>query len=212
MKQKDQSTFDDCRGMMDTVISRRLAVGSSALAVLGLLSGAAFGQAQEKEPDSRRPAPKPPRQMQERMEQAKAFAERMRNAGSMEERQQIMNEQMAWQRQRAMEDLKDQLGISDTEWPVLKPRIETVYNMVHPQPQMNPANQVPKTELEQRSRELHELLRDEGAAADQIKAKLTALRAAKSKANQELVAARQTLRQLMTLRQEAMLVLNGLLD
>jgi len=50
------------------------------------------------------------------------------------------------------------------------------------------------------------------AAADQIKAKLTALRAAQSGAAQELAKARQSLRQLLTLRQEAVLVLNGLLD
>jgi hypothetical protein len=38
------------------------------------------------------------------------------------------------------------------------------------------------------------------------------LRAAKEKAVQELAKARQGLRQLMNLRQEAVLVLNGLLD
>ena len=42
--------------------------------------------------------------------------------------------------------------------------------------------------------------------------KLAALRAARQKAAQDLVTARQSLRQLMTLRQEALLVLNGLLD
>jgi outer membrane protein TolC len=73
-------------------------------------------------------------------------------------------------------------------------------------------NEQPKTELEQRSRELRELLRGDKTDVDQIKAKLTAFRAAKDKANQQLAGARQTLRQLMSLRQEAVLVLNGLLD
>jgi hypothetical protein len=73
-------------------------------------------------------------------------------------------------------------------------------------------NEPPKTELEQRSRELRELLRDDAAGADQIKAKLTAFRAAKEKTARELAGARQSLRQLMSLRQEAVLVLNGLLD
>jgi hypothetical protein len=41
---------------------------------------------------------------------------------------------------------------------------------------------------------------------------VTAFRAAKEKANQQLAGARQSLRQLMSLRQEAVLVLNGLLD
>jgi len=47
---------------------------------------------------------------------------------------------------------------------------------------------------------------------DQIKTKATALRVAKERTAQELGKARQNLRQVMTLRQEALLVLNGLLD
>ena len=53
---------------------------------------------------------------------------------------------------------------------------------------------------------------DKEASAAQIKGKLTALRAAQVNANQELTKARQNLRQILTLRQEATLVLNGLLD
>ena len=60
--------------------------------------------------------------------------------------------------------------------------------------------------------ELRQILSDKGASADQIKAKLTALRAAQNSAAQELAKARQNLRQVMTIRQEALLVLNGLLD
>ena len=47
---------------------------------------------------------------------------------------------------------------------------------------------------------------------DQIKAKLTALRAAREQARRELATAQRSLRQLLTLRQEAHLVLRGLLD
>jgi Spy/CpxP family protein refolding chaperone len=70
----------------------------------------------------------------------------------------------------------------------------------------------PKNEVEQRDRELRELVQADKPDMDQIKAKLAAYRAAKSKANQELAAARQALRQIMNLRQEAVLVLNGLLE
>ena len=66
--------------------------------------------------------------------------------------------------------------------------------------------------MDKASSELRELLRNESATAEQIKAKLAALRAAKQKAAQDLATARQSLRQLMSLRQEALLVLNGLLD
>jgi len=77
---------------------------------------------------------------------------------------------------------------------------------------MGPMNERPKTEGDKASSELRKLLRNESARAEQIKAKLGALRAAKQKVAQELATARQSLRQLMTLRQEALLVLNGLLD
>jgi len=212
MMHKDRNTWNRFRRRTDSIISRRAALGLSGVAVLGPLFHSALGQTEEEKPEAKTPPAKPPRQMQERMEQSRAFAERMRNADSMEERQQIMNEQMAWQRQRAFDDLKEQLGLSDQEWSVVKPRLQTVYDLVHPRPPMMGRSEPPKTEAEQISRALRELLREEKAPADQIKAGLTALRAAKGKVNQELAAARQTLRQLMTLRQEAVLVLNGLLD
>jgi len=46
----------------------------------------------------------------------------------------------------------------------------------------------------------------------EIKAKPGALRAAKEKARRALASARQNLRQVMIVRQEAVLVLNGLLE
>jgi hypothetical protein len=44
MKPQDQSRFDYGRRTTDAGISRRAAVGSSGLAILGLLSGSVFGQ------------------------------------------------------------------------------------------------------------------------------------------------------------------------
>jgi len=175
---------------------------------LGLRAGFARGQEGGKEVERKGP----PRGMQERMEGARAFGQRMREAGSMEERMKIMAERNAWERERAVEAMKDTLGFSDREWTVVKPRIEKVYNLVHPQTSFGPRNAEPGTEVERRSGELREVLRDEDAKAEAIKAKLTALRAAKEKTRRELAAARQNLRQLMTLRQEAHLVLRGLLE
>ena len=68
------------------------------------------------------------------------------------------------------------------------------------------------TPVDQAKSELRELLSNKDAAPEQIKAGLTALRLANEKARQELAKARQDLRQLMTVRQEATLVLSGLLD
>jgi DNA repair exonuclease SbcCD ATPase subunit len=210
MKPQDQSRFDYGRRTTDAGISRRAAVGSSGLAILGLLSGSVFGQ-EKKEPERKEAEAKSRKDGQERMEQFKAFSKRMSNA-SPEERMKIMEERRVQEHQRAIEDFKDRLGVSDKEWPVIKPRVEKVYNMVHPLPQMRPGNEQAKTEVEHRSNELRELLHKEGTGADQIKAKLTALRAAKERAAQELATAKQSLRQLMTLRQEAEMVLSGLLD
>jgi hypothetical protein len=212
MKQKDQNVRINSREMPDAVISRRLALGSSGWAVVGLLSRSAFGQTENKGTDAKKPTAQPPKEFQERMEKQKAFTERMRNASSNEERQQVMNEERAWQRQQGIDALKKELRVSEQEWAVIKPRFMAVYDLVRPATQMTGRNEPLKTELEQRSRELRELVQADKADMDQIKAKLAAYRAAKGKANQELAAARQTLRQLMNLRQEAVLVLNGLLD
>jgi len=194
----------------DAGISRRRIAGSSGLAILGLLSGTVFGQ-EKKEPQRREAEARSRKEGRERMEEFKDFSERMRDAGP-EERMKIMEERRVQDHQRAIEDFKDRLGVSDKEWAVVKPRIEKVYNLMHPQPQMKTGNERPRTEVERRSSELRDLLRSKGAAVDKIKAGLTALRTAKQKAGQELVTAKQDLRQLMTLRQEAELVLSGLLD
>ena len=211
MRQQGQSGFDYGHRTTDAVISRRVAVSSSGLMLFGLLSGSVLGQEEKKEPNRKGPDGGPPKRGREQMEEIKAFAERMRNAGP-EERMKIMEERRAQEHRRAIEDFKDRLKVSDKEWPVVKPRIEKVYNLMHPLPQMKTGNERPKSEVERRSSELRELLRSEGAAVDKIKAGLMALRAAKEKATQELVTAKQDLRQLMTLRQEAELVLSGLLD
>jgi len=206
MTHSDRNTLNPLRRRTDSRISRRAALSSSGGIMLSLLVDCAFGQGEEK------PAVKPPEQAQGRVEQSRAFMERLRQAGSMEERQQIMSEQAAWQRQRAFEDLKAQLGLSDQEWSVVKPRLQRVYDLVRSRMPAMGRNEQPKTEVEQRSRELSELLRDEKAEVSQIRAKLTALRAAKERTVQELIKARQSLRQVLTLRQEAILVLNALLD
>jgi hypothetical protein len=204
MKQQDRGTWGGCHATNRTVISRRAAIGSSGLAVLSVLSASALGQERGSEP---------PREIQERMEQFRQFSERMRNAGSPEERTRIMEERNAWERTRAVEDLKRQLEVSDQEWTAIKPRVEAVYNLMQPQPQFGgPGNMRPMSPVDRGKSELRGVLSDKNAAADQIKAKLTALRAAQVNANQELARARQNLRQIMTLRQEATLVLNGLLD
>jgi len=59
---------------------------------------------------------------------------------------------------------------------------------------------------------LREILEKDDATPDQIKTKLTALRAAKESARQKLAAARKGLREVCTLKQEAQLCIFGLLE
>lgn len=59
---------------------------------------------------------------------------------------------------------------------------------------------------------LETLLEDENATSDEIKAKLSVLRKAREKSKQELAVAQRELREFLTLRQEAILVVQGLLE
>lgn len=201
MERRDRS---DCSEFSRVAISRRAALGAVGLAILGLLACSSLGQGLGREEHDAA--------IKARLEQRKAFGERMRNTGSREERIKMMAEVRAMDRQRAIGEFKSKLGLSDEEWTVLKPRIEAVYNLMYPQAAMGIGSDLKGPEVEQRRGELREVLDNAGSDAGQIKTRLDALRAAKEKADRELVRARQDLRRLMTLRREAELVLCGLLD
>lgn len=68
------------------------------------------------------------------------------------------------------------------------------------------------TEGERICEELQLLLQVPGAGPDEIRLKLDALRKAREKARKQLVKAQQELRKVLTFRQQARLVLMGLLD
>jgi chromosome segregation ATPase len=204
--EENRRKVSDARDASEAAVGRREALGLSALAVLGVVAGSALGG--EAGRDARSAIPE---EMRRRLEESQAYMDRMRDAGP-EERRALMRERMATRNQQAIANLKEPLGCSDAEWQVVKPRVEAVYNLVHPLPQAGGDAAASRSELDQKMQELREVLAEKDADVDRIKAKLTAARAAKEKADQKLAAARQTLRQLMTVRQEATLVVNGLLD
>ena len=70
----------------------------------------------------------------------------------------------------------------------------------------------PVSEVQKASDELRALLGSESATPEQVKAKLTALREARAAARQKLAQARADLQQVLTVKQEARLVLMGLLE
>lgn len=69
-----------------------------------------------------------------------------------------------------------------------------------------------ETVVSKASDALQTTLENASAAPDEIKAKLTALRTAKETARQELATAQKELREVLSLRQEAQLVLMGMLN
>jgi hypothetical protein len=62
------------------------------------------------------------------------------------------------------------------------------------------------------SQELRTTLDNKESTPEQIKAKLDALRAARAKAREELTAAQNELREIASVRQEAVLVRDGVLE
>lgn len=141
-------------------------------------------------------------------------------------------------RQMMEQRMKEQLGVSEQEWQVIGPRLTKVMELNRqtggggmgigrlfmrrgPQGQRGPGGDRQRpgrpegqelTPVQKAMDELDTTLENESAAAEEIKAKLTALRTAREKARQELAVAQQELRKLLTLRQEAQLVMMGLLN
>jgi len=70
----------------------------------------------------------------------------------------------------------------------------------------------PESPMQSAISDLRDTLDNTASTPDQIKVKLEALRQARTKARADLVKAQQDLRDLLTQRQEAQLVLNGMLD
>jgi hypothetical protein len=119
---------------------------------------------------------------------------------------------------------KEQLGASDEDWQVLKPKIEKVWAA-----QMATfagrfggrgrggdrgadRGDRPTTPTATAARELRDALENKETPPDQIVAKLAALREARSKAKAELEAAQKDLQGVLTPRQEAALVAAGTLE
>jgi gas vesicle protein len=70
----------------------------------------------------------------------------------------------------------------------------------------------PKSDLQTKAMDLRKLLRDTDAKPEDLKTALTAYREARAKAAEELAKAQKELQGALTVRQEARLVLMGLLD
>ncbi len=131
----------------------------------------------------------------------------------------------AQMRQRFMERFREQLGASEEEWKVLEPKLTKVMTAQRDarggmfggrrggrRGGDDNAAQENQSAVEKASTDLRTTLENKDAPADQIQAKLTALRDARTKARTELEAAQKELKELLTQRQEAVMVTMGMLD
>jgi Spy/CpxP family protein refolding chaperone len=122
-----------------------------------------------------------------------------------------------------LNNLREQLGATDEEWQVLSPKIEKVMNAQREARfagmgfgfgrrgggMGGPDSQ---SVVGRAAAELRELLQNPDVTPDAINAKLAALREARAKAQADLAAAQKELKELLTPRQEATLVLFGMLE
>ena len=145
-----------------------------------------------------------------------------------EARQPRGRQRTAEAQRRRDERMREQLGATEAEWTkVLKPRLDKVQTL---QRQMRGfgaargrrrrpaagaaegAARPEQSDVEKKTAALRNLLDDEASGAAAIKAALGALRKAREKTQKELDAARKKLQEVVTVRQEAQLVLTGVLD
>jgi len=139
---------------------------------------------------------------------------------------------------RQMNDrMKVLLGATDDEWKLLQPQIEKVQTLQRTAAPRNgrsllfsdgngdnggrggrggrgaqqPDN-TPPSAVEERSKELTAAIQNKDTKPEEYKAKLAAFREARNQAKADLTKAQESLREVVTVRQEAVLVELGLLD
>jgi len=145
-------------------------------------------------------------------------------------------------RQRMLDRMKEMLGASDDEWKVLLPKIEKVQQLQRDAstrggmfmflgpggsggpggppggsggpggPGGGPGGDQPQSPVMQKTQDLRTALENKDTSPDQLKAKLQALRDARAKAREDLTKAQGELRDVLTTRQESVLVMLGMLE
>jgi Spy/CpxP family protein refolding chaperone len=127
-------------------------------------------------------------------------------------------------RQQMNDRIKQMLGATDEEYQAIQPKIEKLMQLQRdsrggmgfgrgrggPGGGGDPNAQQSPTQAA--SKDLQTALDNKDAKPEEIKAKLTALREAREKAKTEMASAQKELRELLTQRQEAVMVMMGFLD
>ena len=119
-----------------------------------------------------------------------------------------------------LNSIKRQLGVTDAEWTVLLPKIQRVMIASGDTDNSNPMRgmiaglmrgQLVKSDVVKGKQELKAAITNPTTTPAEIQSKLGAVREAKQKAKDELTAAQKELIELLTVRQEAVLIILGLL-
>jgi hypothetical protein len=135
----------------------------------------------------------------------------------------------AQMRQRMMDRIKEQLEVKDDEWAVMQPRLDKVMTLSFESrmggmrgmfgrggPGGDRGNrggsQQNNSAVSKAQDDLRTALEDKGTSADTIAAKLKALRDARTQAKDELTKAQSDLKEILSQRQEAQLVMMGYLE
>ena len=127
----------------------------------------------------------------------------------------------AQMRQRMMDFMKERLGASDDEMQAIAPKLEKVMQLQRDaggggmrgmrRQGGDQQQQQPQSPVQQKAKELQDAVEANAPAAD-IKAKMQALREARAGARQELTKAQAELKELLTQKQEATLLMMGMLE
>jgi len=130
-------------------------------------------------------------------------------------------------RQRMLDRMKETLQATDEEWKVLEPKVEEVMTFSREANRSGRRSffrrrrrssddenreQREQSDVETAIDALRTTLENKDAGAEEIKAKITALREAREQAKQKLAKAQEELRQLLTQRQEAEMIMMGYLN
>jgi len=155
-------------------------------------------------------------------------ARRQRDSGDRAQR-------IAEWRAQIAERFREKMGATKEEWQVLSPMIEKVQTLSR---QVRFGTMMgllsgrdgrrggrraggsgeegtddrPQTDIQKTTQALQKLAENDSATAQELQAAMKALRDAKAKVQKELTDARKALREVVTVRQEAQLVLLGLLE
>jgi peptidoglycan hydrolase CwlO-like protein len=125
-------------------------------------------------------------------------------------------------RQRMMDGIKEQLGSSDDEWKVLEPRVSKVMDLQRDTRSFSfgfgrggdrsRTDSGTQSQVQKAASDLRSALEDKSISADEIARRLTSYRQAKEQAKTDLTKAQADLKELLSQRQEAQLVMAGMLD